>query len=364
MIKLRNCKWVDFFNRINGKKLYCFGSGRLTEWLTLERCGYAFAPKVIAFVDNDEHKQGTGILLDGRVIPVISFSEFLKQKDENTLMLITSMYYKAMIEQMDAEMSLNDMECYVEVFLEADRECVTFGGNDKICIPPKIHYCWFGRKELPRQYKECIESWRKYCPDYEIIEWNEDNYDYKKIPYIRQAYELEKWAFVSDYVRLDVVYQYGGIYLDTDVEVVRNLDLLRNSLMFCGFEQGNDVNTGLGFGAVRGFEHLKKMRDMYHNMVFLDEEGKLNLTACTKYQTDYLASIGLQRNGKQRSIDNIMVYPRTVFAPLDFYGVHNYLSESTFTIHHYAASWFGKDKSRDVLLAMNNMISQRMKENV
>lgn len=364
MIKLRNCKWEELYNRTVGKRLYCFGSGNLTEWLRFERCGCDFASIILAIVDNDVHKHGKTVLLDGREIPIISFSEFLRQKDENVLMLITSMYYKAMIEQMDAESALDNMECYVEVFLESEQENVIFRGKDEICIPPKIHYCWFGGSELPEEYKKCIESWKKYCPDYEIIEWNESNYDYQKILYIKQAYEQRKWAFVSDYVRLDVVYKYGGIYLDTDVEVVRNLDELRRSSMFCGFEQGNDVNTGLGFGAIQGFEHLKKMRDIYHDMAFVDEQGKMNLTACTKYQTDYLASIGLKRNGKQQEMDHIMVYPKTVLAPLDFYGVHNYLSESTFTIHHYAASWFEKEKERETLLAMNKKILQRMKKNV
>ena len=116
-------------------------------------------------------------------------------------------------------------------------------------IPKKIHYCWFGGNPLPELAIKCLESWKKYCPDYEIIEWNETNFNLDSCEYVREAYQAKKWAFVSDYARLKVVYDNGGIYLDTDVELIKSLDRLLKNKSFFGTETTGVVATGLGFGA-------------------------------------------------------------------------------------------------------------------
>ena len=121
--------------------------------------------------------------------------------------------------------------------------------NKKLQIPKTIHYCWFGGKEIPIPYGKWMESWRTYCPDYEIIEWNEKNYDVHKSRYISQAYKMKQWAFVSDYARIDIIHQYGGVYLDVDVELIKNIDEMLMNQAFCGFENSMYVNYGLGFGA-------------------------------------------------------------------------------------------------------------------
>ena len=129
-------------------------------------------------------------------------------------------------------------------------------------IPKIIHYCWFGGNEIPEHDKKCIESWKKYCPDYKIIRWDESNYDYKKNSYMREAYEAKKWGFVPDYARLDIVYEHGGIYLDTDVELVKNIDELLEHKAYMGFEVGGEfVSPGLGFGAEKNFPLFKKMME-------------------------------------------------------------------------------------------------------
>ena len=116
-------------------------------------------------------------------------------------------------------------------------------------IPKKIHYCWIGGNPLPELAIKCIESWKKYCPDYEIIEWNEKNYDFRKNQFMREAYDEKKWGFVPDYARLDIIYEHGGIYLDTDVEIIKPLDSLLKEQGFAGMEQPGIVALGLGFGA-------------------------------------------------------------------------------------------------------------------
>lgn len=133
-------------------------------------------------------------------------------------------------------------------------------------IPKKIHYCWFGKNPLPNEVKKCIESWKLFCPDYEIIEWNEENYDVFKIDYMAEAYKAEKYAFVSDYARLDIIYNNGGIYLDTDVELIRPLDDLLHHSCYLGMELPGRVATGLGFGAVKGNNFL------YENMKYYEHK--------------------------------------------------------------------------------------------
>ena len=118
-------------------------------------------------------------------------------------------------------------------------------------IPKKIHYCWFGNNPLPESVQRCIESWKKYCPGYEIIEWNEGNYNINKIPFIEKAYKEKKYAFVSDYARLDIIYNEGGIYLDTDVELIKNIDPLLEHSCFLALESCGAVATGLGFGSIK-----------------------------------------------------------------------------------------------------------------
>ena len=126
-------------------------------------------------------------------------------------------------------------------------------------IPKKIHYCWFGNNPLPEKDRKCIESWKKYCPNYEIIRHDENNYDISKNKYMKQAYESKKWGFVPDYARLDIIYNEGGIYLDTDVELTKNLDELLKYDAYMGFEDDIHVSPGLGFGAIKHHEGIKKL---------------------------------------------------------------------------------------------------------
>lgn len=360
MIDLCNCSWDEFAKRVESKTLFCFGSGNLAEWISSEISGVHITDRIIAFVDNDMRKTGSYVQLEGLQIPIISFENFVRQRTKNTVILVSSMYYSEMIDQMDDEPLLDGLECYIVPFLEEKTQLLKaeeLAGEEE-CIPRIIHYCWFGKSDLPDDYKHYMESWQKFCPDYRIVRWDENNYDYEKTLYTKQAYEAGKYSFVSDYARLDVVYTYGGIYLDTDVEIIKNLDMLLKNRMFCGFEQGNLVNTGLGFGACKGFEHLKRMRDFYNELSFRNDDNSLNLTTCTKYQTEYLEKLGIQRNGKLQVVEGIRVYPRTVLAPLDFYGIQNHYSEFTYTIHHYAATWF--QESREKLLQKNDLLRKRM----
>ena len=207
-------------------------------------------------------------------------------------------------------------------------------------IPKKIHYCWLGSKNLPQLAEKCIASWKKYCPDYEIILWNENNYDFTKHPYMKQALDAKKWGFVPDYARLDIVYQHGGIYLDTDVELVKNLDSLLEYDFYAGFESEKFVAFGLGFGAIPGHPLLKEMMDDYDNYSFIKDNGELNLLPSPVIQTELLIKYGLQPDsGKKQVVAGTTIFPSRFFSPKN--GILNRynISHDTYSIHHYAASW-------------------------
>ena len=219
-------------------------------------------------------------------------------------------------------------------------------------IPKKIHYCWFGNSDIPKELRKCINSWKKMMPDYEIIKWNENNYDINKCLYIKQAYESKKWAFVSDFVRLDVCYEHGGIYLDTDVEVLRSFNELLELKGFCGFEQGKDkkdnwVNTGLVLGMEKGLPIGKVLRDEYYNMSFIANNGKQNLVPCPIIQTNTLENYGLKKNNKVQIVEDMKIFSTEYFCPSNQYTGNVYITNNTFSIHHYCGSWNNNvDKSR------------------
>lgn len=211
-----------------------------------------------------------------------------------------------------------------------------------------IHYCWFGDKPLTKLAIKCINSWKKYCPDYKIIRWDESNYNIHKNKYMEQAYDNKKWGFVPDYARLDIIYNHGGIYLDTDVELIKNLDELLKYNGYAGFE-GNYVNLGLGFGAEKNNWIIKKMLNHYNNLLFENNDGGLNLTPSPKLQTEVLLNLGLNKTKKIQYIDNnFVILPKDYLCPIDIDTGKNNITSNTLSIHHYAASWTTKRNKRNV----------------
>lgn len=206
-------------------------------------------------------------------------------------------------------------------------------------IPKKIHYCWFGKGEKPKLAKKCIVSWKKYCPDYEMIEWNEDNFDVASAPlYVRQAYEARKWAFVTDYVRLWAMTKYGGIYMDTDVEVVRPLDFILEHDAVSGFESDTQILTGL-MACRKGFPLFEEFLRYYDNATFINEDGTLNMTTNVVIMTNICFKHGFVPNGKYQEIDGFAIYPRDVFCPLEDATGIMYDSLNTATIHWFSKTW-------------------------
>lgn len=206
-------------------------------------------------------------------------------------------------------------------------------------ISKKIHYCWFGKGDMPLLAKKCIDSWKKYLPDYEIILWNEDNFDVNINNYVKQAYDAKKYAFVSDFARFYVLYNEGGVYMDVDVEVLRPIDIFLNHEAFMGFESESGVNPGLIMGCKKGNNILKEIMDGYLRNQFILPNGSYNYTTIVKYTTDVLLKYGLTIDDSLQNVKGVTIYPKTYFCPLTYGSNKTDFTENTYTIHHFAASW-------------------------
>lgn len=217
-------------------------------------------------------------------------------------------------------------------------------------IPKIIHYCWFGRNPLPRSAQKCIDSWRTFFPDYEIKEWNEDNFNVNIISYTQEAYSVKKYAFVSDYARFWVLYRYGGLYFDTDVEVIRSMDDILERGAFMGIEvpvksgsiakrEVPAVAPGLGLGCAPGLAFYQSVLDYYATLHFLDEKGEIIPGTVVKHTTDVLMKYGLRATNEMQEVADVWIYPQDYFNPLDDATGRLNITEHTRSIHWYSKTW-------------------------
>lgn len=219
-----------------------------------------------------------------------------------------------------------------------------------IMIPKIIHYCWFGKSPLPKDAQECIASWRKFFPDYEIKEWNESNFDVNCCPYVREAYEQKKYAFVSDYARFWVLYNIGGLYFDTDVEVISSFDQIIEKGNFMGFEKSLatqnpesgeplGVAVGLGMGAEPNMPLIKTFLEFYESKPYFSiEDGTIVV-----YTTEILKKYGLVNEHRLQNVAGFSIYPADYFCPMDSTTGLIEMTENTVSIHHYSCSWIDKN---------------------
>lgn len=209
----------------------------------------------------------------------------------------------------------------------------------KTNIPKIIHYCWFGGKELPELAVKCIESWKKYLPDYEIKRWDETNFDLNSNTYVKEAYENKKWAFITDYVRLYVLKKYGGIYMDTDVEVIKNLDEFLNLKAFSGFENDTQIPTGI-IASEKNGRWVTEQLKYYDNRHFVLEDGSFDYTTNVVTITNITKEMfPLKEKNSFQDFGDVTFYPKDYFCPKDHLTNKINLTKNTYCIHHFAASW-------------------------
>lgn len=208
-------------------------------------------------------------------------------------------------------------------------------------IPKIIHYCWFGGKPIPKRLKKCMDSWIETMPEYQLMRWDESNFDVKSTLWTSQAESAQKYAFVSDYVRLKVLYEYGGIYLDTDVLVKKSLNEFLKYKAFTGFECDNKLTSAV-IGAEKEFPLIKEFLDSYNGKEFVFGNGNLNNEANVIMMTEICQRHGLKADNTYQIIQGMHIFPRTYFCPLDFWQNRDF-TDNTYTIHYFDASWLDED---------------------
>lgn len=346
MLRIINSDLDTFLDNIKGKSLYIYGAGNKAGLVYEE---WQLQEYVTAIVDGDEQLQGKPWKYDEGKIVISKeqmIDEVTKKGLDRCALLITATFYAAdIIEDLDSVAALDTLETYVWNLLAGyvkNQEFEMTKGEQR--IPKVIHYCWFGGTEIPQHLQNYMRTWKEKCPDYEIRRWDESNYDIEKNTYMKEAYQCKKWGFVSDYARLDLIYRYGGIYLDTDVEVLRSFDDLLNDRSFFAISYEGSIGTGAGFGAEKGNELIKKLRDEYDGRHFIDKNGNMDLKPCQHYQNPVLREYGFTTRNVYQNIDGNVLYPSEVFAPDSTHNGFTNYTEKTHARHWGNLSWRSEEE--------------------
>lgn len=343
---LKNCDVYELKKNAIHKRLVCFGIGKVFYDFLEDFSEMEFEEDIWAVVDNKADIDTEVLLPNGTVVKLMNPEKLSVLK--HIIILISCADIAGVCEQLEQYRLSDEIDCYAIYFVRSQtnrsddikrKYPSTFKISEEQKIPKTIHYCWFGNNSIPKKNLKWMESWKIHCPDYQIIRWDESNYDITKNAYIYEAYKAKKWGFVSDYARIDVVYHYGGIYLDTDVELLKPYDELLFQPAFCGIEASRKIALGLGFGAEKSCKILKELLHLYEGIYFTDKCGNNNLTTCVTLQHPFYKKRGFISNGEYQIIDELTVFPETVFSPKDLYTGETRITQKTFSIHHYDGSW-------------------------
>lgn len=351
MIKTTFQKFAEHVTETD-KRIIFWGAGAIGKVLMPYICHrYGLDAKVLGYIDNNPVKQGQEIELASRKTRVCSCDLLKGLNPDRYILMISNGDFYPVLEQLEAMPGMRDtMVCIAPMIqLQEERESQEDGirrDSADPLIPRVIHYCWFSERPLPVGLQRCVDSWREKCPDYEIICWNEKNYDYMRHPYTRQAYEAGKWGFIPDLARLEILYEQGGFYLDTDVELLKSLDSLRYQEGFCGREDWGHVNFGGGSGCVRHSGIVGALLDFRRDVPFLLADGHYNLEASGYFETKPLVDRGLSVINQTEAIDGFNVYASEFFSPYNYISGKESITDQTVSIHYFSGSWLGEAGSR------------------
>jgi hypothetical protein len=346
--------YSSFCKDVRKRALICIGAGRAFQTALRMMSGFSLVSKVSCVVDNSPVQQGQELTVFGRHMRISSLEELSRQfSGEEVLFLITCRARDEIEKQIAGNPHWKGTPVYWYQDIDSayawfrTRETRLPGNLRKTenqVIPKILHYCWFGGGEIPPKHRVWMKSWKKYCPDWEIRRWDESNYDVYQNAYIGRAYRAGKWAFVSDFARLDVVERYGGVYLDTDVELVRPFTDFLYQEGFAGYESDGYVNTGLGFGARAHLPIVQEFVEDYRGRVFEDfqiQHGYPNRRVLTSpvLQTAVLERHGLQPDAfRLAEVSGLTLYPVPVLDGMLMDGTR-FENPNVYSLHHYAASW-------------------------
>lgn len=343
---MENKKWKGletFFKSLHDKQIFLFGAGIQGERMGKFLKDRGLFSNIAGYIDNK--KNGEIMELDGECLNIYSIDEAVDKINKKTVIIITAFSYEEVYRQLKKYKFYNMVEIYSyaelahNVFLYSDYTEIIKEHSLPV-IPKKIHYVWVGGKK-PEEVVENINKWKEYCPNYEVIEWNEQNYDMNTVPYLKEAYESKLYGYVPDYLRLDVIYKYGGIYLDTDIELKKTLDELLYQDCFGCVDSSLTLNTGSGFGARPGMEIIREFRDYYKKIHFRKPNGEIDRRSCNSHQYEVLRKYGYKISDKFQKIQGMNIYP-AIFQGRDYLNNEFCVTQKTFWIHWGNLSWFSK----------------------
>jgi len=332
-----SCDMQRFIHDTKGKKVLCFGAGSYFKVMCCDMSEQYPDMQLIGVLDNNAGKSGKKISAASFSTEVLNPLEAISGFDfSNLAILITTAQLNAVKEQLEGETSLAGVKVYSYYDIKRNSASPLIElkkTTPKPLIPKKIHYCWFGSNEPPRKLQRCIDTWKTFCPDYEVKRWDESNYDIGKTAFTKSAYETKKWGFVPDYARLDIVYNEGGMYFDTDVELRRSPEVLRYNEGFIGTEITGCVNAGSGLGAVEKNQALRELMDMYEEMSGYQPETAMGRDTVYFYNKGYIVSDHLQ------VVDDITILPYNILAHKAYETGESFEDSASVSVHLFDGSW-------------------------
>lgn len=347
-MKTYNMSIDKFIKYIQNKEIYIYGIGDFYKRLTQRSIYKDIHKNVAGYIDNGR-KGGKINVLGGHY--EVHGIELLKSIRKGIVLLCGTTYLAEMYEMLLSECLPDTIECFIMPLIWV----VSDGKDDAMImerlyadsiqeqkIEKKIHCCWFSGEKKPDKYQRCIDTWKQVCPDYEIIEWDADSYDCKKNIFVKQAFEKEKWAFLSDYARLDVVYNYGGIYLDMDVELIKDFSPLLQFDAFFNYGMRHVIELGSGFGGVKHNPFIGSLLKLYEGVEFLDEDGNPQIERFVQpgWINQSFVEKGFWMNGNMQMVEDMLLLPRRFYTPKDDFFLYNYLQcDQTRGIHHFNSEW-------------------------
>lgn len=357
MLKLfgYNLEQIAEYISSNNYKIAIYGAGMIGRTIMPDYLmRHGLDENLLFYVDADTRKQKQKVIVGLRQYNICA-PEVLNNIGRDTILLITNSNYSQVLRTLDVMDSLDGIKAVIVPVIMAEKvkdSASAVSSADLIrdytdeLIPKVINYCWFSGRKMPDYLKRCIDSWSRICPDYEIKRWDESNYDVNKNEYMRQAYEEGKWGFVPDYARLDILYNYGGFYIDTDVELLKPLEPLRKQGAFCGVEKWGNVNMGGCSGAIPHHRMIKRLLKYREDAMFRYEDDSLNPDTCGVYETAPFIAMGMSTDNTCQRINGMTVFSSEYFHPYDYMSGENVITENTFSIHHFNGGWLD-DSQKD-----------------
>lgn len=355
-MKTQNTSVDEFIEYIENKEIYIYGVGDFYQRLT-GKVIYPYIHKsVVGYIDNGRTGEKITVLTQEYEIHGVGF---LKDIQKGIVLLCGTNFLDEMYQQLVSLQLPDEVECFIMPLIWAvsdgkddsgvmvqlrqiDTMAKSAKRNTGNKIDKRIHCCWFSGEKKPEKYRKCIDTWKRMCPDYEMVEWNAETYDCGKNTFIKQAFEKKKWAFVSDYARLDVIYHYGGIYLDMDVELLKDFEPLLQYDAFFNYGVRHMVELGSGFGSTKHNPFIGSLLKLYEDVAFLDRNGQSQETKYVQpvWINDRFLTEGFWMNGDMQLIHNMLLLPRRFYTPKDDFFLWNCLQcEETRGIHHFNSEW-------------------------